>query len=135
MSTTTAQVRDGLVARLQLIPELAAERTWPGQINPPTAIVRITGIDYAESFDQMNLYHAEIVLAVRVAQLATGFEDLDLYVDPTGERAISFIVEGDQALGGVAEIVNVLRMHDYGDLMLGGATYLGAIFDVDIYAT
>lgn len=137
MTATTHEIRDGLRDALERISEdLGVERTFPGQLsNTATAIVRIVGIDYAEAFDGLNLFHCEITLAVRFADLPSAHDDLDLYVDPDGPRSINYAVQLDQTLGGVCEIVNCLRMHDYGDLMIGGATYLGAIFDVDVYAT
>lgn len=133
--TTTSQVRDGLRDAIERISDLSADRTWPGQINPPAALIRVTGIDYAEAFDGLNIFHVEIVLAVRFADLASSHDELDEYVDPAGDRSISTAAEADQSMGGISEIVNVLRMHDYGDLLIGEAKYLGAIFDVDVYAT
>lgn len=135
MSTTTSEVRDGLKAAIERIADLPAERTWPGQVNPPVALIRVIGIDYAESFDSMSVFHCEVTVVVRFADLESGHDDLDEYVDPHGERSIAANVELDQTLGGRAEIVNVLRMHDFGDLKIADAVYLGAIFDVDVYAT
>lgn len=135
MSATLGQVRLALQAALERINGLTAHATWPGQINPPVALIRPTGIEYSQSFDSLSTFSMEVVLAVRNADLQSGQDDLDLYCDPDGPSSVQAVIEGDQTLGGISEMVNVLRMHDYGVLDISGTSYMGAIFDVEIWAS
>jgi len=136
VTATVGQLRDALRDALERnIPGLAAHDLWPGQISPPAALVRPVGILYSQAFDTLSILNFEVVLAVRQSSLRASQDALDLYVSPAGEQSIQQAVESDQSLGGLSEIVNVLRMHSYGDIAIGNVAYLGAIFDVEIHAS
>lgn len=129
---TLSEIRDALQGYLEEIEGLHAYDTWPGTINPPAALVRPTTIDYSESFTGNNTYAFEIVLAVRMTNLRSSQNELDLYLSAEGPRSIRAHMDAGQSLGGAVNTVNVLRMHDYGELDINGAHFLGAILDVEI---
>lgn len=135
MAASISQLRLALQAALEQIDDLPAHDIWPGQVTPPAALVRPTSISYAEAFDGLTQYFFEVVLVVRNTNLRSGQEQLDEYVSPSGDRSVQTAVELDQTLGGISDIVNVARAHDYGELFVGEAKYLGVIFDVEIWAS
>jgi hypothetical protein len=136
VTATVGQLRDAIRDAVERnIPGLSAFDTWPGQINPPAALVRPVGIVYSQAFDSLSILNFEVVLVVRQANLRASQDALDLYISPAGPQSIQAAIESDQTLGGLSEIVNVLRMHSYGDLAIANAIYLGAIFDLEVHAS
>jgi hypothetical protein len=134
VSASVGQIRKAIQTALEQIDGLSAYATWPGNVVPPAAMVRPMTIEYAEAFDSLTVFTFEIVVLVRYANLRAGQDALDEYVSPFGARSIQQAVENDQSLGGLTDIVNCARMHDYGEIALGKTPYLGAMFDVIIHA-
>lgn len=132
MTASLSRVRQALQMALEQIDGLRAHDIWPSTIVPPAAMVRPTSIDYAESFDQATTFHFEVVLAVRYANVRGAQSELDGYLDADGLTSVATAIEADQTLSGTSDLVNVLRAHSYGDLMVSGTGYLGVVFDVDV---
>lgn len=127
-------LQDALEGRLETLDGLHAHGIFPGSINTPAGMVRLAGIEYADSFDGLCQYHFEVVLAVRASNINARTVNLNEYMNPRGERSIQVVLESDPTLGGISEMVVVQRVHDVGIIDIGGAGYWGGIFDVDVTA-
>lgn len=127
-------LQNAIEDRLELIDQLNAHGIVPGNIITPAAMVRLVSIDYGDSFDGISQYRFEIVLAVRAVNVEARSVNLNEYLNTRGDRSIQIFVEGDATLGGISETVIVQRAHDIGMIDIAGASYWGAIFDVDVAA-
>lgn len=131
---SVAAVRQGLKERLEVIPGLNSYATVPGTIVTPCAWV-VPGspaIEFDETMgrgsDQFNF---AIVLAVsRTDKLAQ--EQLDPYLEGSGEFSVKAAIEGGGTLGGIADWVRVSSVSSYGEIEVNGIPYLGARFNVEV---
>ncbi len=129
-----AAVRRGLKERLEVIPDLDSYATVPSTIVTPCAWVApgSPAIEFDETMgrgcDQFNF---AIVLAVsRTDELAQ--ENLDPYLEGTGQYSVKAAIEGDGTLGGVADWTRVSSVSSYGEIAVNGIHYLGARFNVEV---
>ena len=130
-----ALLRAGIAANLRNnIPGLRVSDRIPDQFNPPNAIVSLNSVNYYQTFQRgMTEYNFVIsVVAGRVAERRAQ-ETLDAYVS-AGTATIKDAVEKDRTLGGAAFDVRVSEMTNIGAVSLGEVIYLGADFNVQVYA-
>ncbi len=128
-------LRAGIAANLKNnIPGLRVSDSIPDQFNPPNAIVSLNSVNYDQTFQRgMSEYNFVIsVITGRVAERRAQ-ETLDTYISP-GTATIKAAVESDKTLGGAAFDVRVSEMTNIGAVSLGEVIYLGADFNVQVYA-
>jgi hypothetical protein len=131
-----ALIRSGIATNLRNgVPGLRVSETIPDQPNPPHAVVSLSSVNYDQTFQRgMSEYNFTItVLAGRVAERRSQ-QTLDSYIS-AGSATIKNAVESDKTLGGAAFDVRVSEMSNIGAVNLGEVIYLGADFNVQVYAT
>lgn len=130
-----AQIRDGLVTRLQTITGLTAYDHVPGQVNAPAATVsrRLTRFDsvMARGADDFE-YVVRILVSTADPKLAQ--EAMSLYLAGSGGASIKAAIEGDQTLGGVANFARVSEASEEGITSVGEVDYLAVDFTVEVCA-
>jgi hypothetical protein len=134
---TLAQLRDGLVDRLETIGSLkGVYPESPGQVETPGAIVRLgsPAITYARTMDGSHDYSFSILLLVSVAQGSPAQSLLDGYLDPSGPDSVYAAVDADPDLGGVCDVATVTSVTNAGLVDWAGAQYLGAELSCTVLA-
>ncbi len=129
-------IRTGLKTRLATITGLKAHDVWPDTVNCPAALVRPTSWDYRQSIGDNNRITFEVVVLAASLQngLARAQEQLDPFLDDVGKSSIKAALEGDKTLSSSATTLNVVRATDYGSLVVGDIEYMGARFEVEVWA-
>lgn len=127
-----SDLRAGLQANLQTIPNLRVYATLPDNVNPPSALITLDKIQYQQqNNNSMCIYTFKVTIVLgRVAERVAQ-QNLDVLVAPTGVKAA---IESDRTLGGYAYEVNIQEMSQYGAVNVGGIDYLSAEFSVLVYA-
>jgi hypothetical protein len=129
------KLRDGIGANLRNnIAGLRVSNTIPDQPNPPQAVVSLSSVSYDQTFQRgMTEYNFVIsVIAGRVSERRAQ-QTLDALIS-AGSATIKDAVEKDKSLGGEAFDVRVSEMTNIGAVSLGEVIYLGADFNVQVYA-
>jgi hypothetical protein len=134
VTTSVADLRDGLATNLRTVSGLRVTAEVPDSPNPPQAIVQLRSVDYDGSFQRgMTTYNFVItVLVGRVAEREAQ-RRLDAYVS-NGASSIKLAVEKDKTLNGKAFDVRVSEMTNIGAVLLGETTYLSADFTATVFA-
>jgi hypothetical protein len=129
------KLRDGIGTNLRNnIPGLRVSNTIPDQPNPPQAVIALNSVSYDQTFQRgMAEYNFVIsVIAGRVSERRAQ-QTLDSFIS-FGSATIKDAVEKDKTLGGEAFDVRVSEMTNIGAVSLGEVIYLGADFNVQVYA-
>lgn len=129
-----ASLRDGLKTRLATISGLRAHDTWPGNMNPPAAMVRPVAWRWHTMDASSKVWSFEIVVAVQVGSLSVSQDKLDAYASDEGASSVEVALLADGTLGGVADDILSVAMRDYGVIEIGGVEYLGCVFDLEVIA-
>lgn len=127
-----SDLRAGLVANIQTIPNLRVYATLPDIVNPPACLVSLEKISYTQqNRNTMSEYLFKVTVVLgRVVERAAQ-EALDVLVAPDG---IKDAIESDRSLGGFAFEVYVPELSAYGAVSINGIDYLSAEFSVQVYA-
>lgn len=135
MSTSIAQIRNGIATNLGTISGLRTNPTIPDNVNPPYAIIGLDSVDYHKAFSGgLSTYNFTVTVVVGRASERTSQNSLDEYCAPVGARSVKVAVESDRTLGGVAYDTIVTGMRNYGSITLSENTYLAAEFDLTVQA-
>jgi hypothetical protein len=134
-------IRAALKTALDNVTGLTAYTYWPAGCSELPAAMPVPGpTTYGETFDDQGSVNFEVHLLAAWAE--SGFETgqalLDAFLDDVGASSVRAALEADITLGGVAEDVRVIRVHDYhfGHRMFpGGPPAWGVVFDVAVMAT
>ncbi len=133
---TNAQLRAGLLTRLQTIAGLRAHAKWPGNIEPPAALVRRLRTQQHTTFSGNGSVTFEITVAVsKAGDLDRAQTALDEYTSLSGDRSIVAALEGDMTLGGVAEYLLIGEWGEDEDLGHGNKEFLSASLPVEVHTT
>jgi len=129
-----ASVRAGLKTRLATISGLRCYETIPDNFAAPAAIVGMPSsivFDYvaARAADRMTY---PIRLLVAKATDRSAQERLEQYLDGSGALSVKAAIEGDTTLGGAANLTRVLSAQGLGVYDMGGVSYLGCDFTVEV---
>lgn len=127
-----SDLRAGLVANLQTIPDIRVYATLPDVVNPPSALITLDKIQYQQqNNNSMSIYTFKVTIVLgRVAERVAQ-QNLDVLVAPDGVKSA---IESDRTLGGFAYEVNIQEMSAYGAVSINGIDYLSAEFSVLVYA-
>ena len=131
-----ADIRNGLKTRLETITGLRAYATIPDQFAPPAAIVGMpTMVTYNKVFGgATHTLSYPVRILVGKATDRSAQERMEAYIDSTGSSSIRAAIEGDTSLGGAANVVRVLSAQGLGVYDMGGVSYLGCDFTVEVVA-
>lgn len=132
--TLIASLRDGLKARLATISGLRAHDTWPGQVNPPAALVRPVSWAWETMDSTTKRYQLEVIVVVQIGNLGSAQDKLDAYASDEGTASVEAALLVDGTLGGVADDILQVGMRDYGTVEVNGVEYLGFVLDVALIA-
>jgi hypothetical protein len=129
-----ASVRAGLKTRLATISGLRCYETIPDQFSPPAAIVGmptsiVFDFVYQRAADRMT-YPIRILVGKATDRSAQ--ERLEKYLDGSGALSVKAAIEGDPSLGGAANVTRVLSAQGLGVYDMGGVSYLGCDFTVEV---
>jgi hypothetical protein len=134
---TIAQLRAGLVTRLETIAGLNTYSAEPGQITPPAAVVVTPTIEYHASFNSsggLKRYQFRVIVLVAQGLLDEAAHTLDTYADPGSATSIRNAIEGDPTLGGVADSLIVNTFRPLEDTEVAALQYWGGEFQITVYA-
>jgi hypothetical protein len=135
-------LREGLAVRLRTIPVLSVYVEVPDTPTVPAAII-YPGFegDPAIRFDSTMARGSDdflftVTVLVQMADDLAAQEELDAYLDGTGDRSMKAAIEADPTLGGLASFAHVREARNYGARgeHNGGMRHLGVDFGIEITA-
>ena len=134
-----AAIRDGLAARLETISTfVVVHSTVPGRVVAPAAVV-VPGRPIAVYHDSMvgsggslTVYNFEVVCCVQSIAEEFAQDTLDGLISGTG--SVQAAIEADPTLGGAATTCQVRQAVDYGTVAFADTEFIGARFEVQVYA-
>lgn len=131
-----ANIRAGLKTRLATISGLRCYETVPDQFSPPAAIVGMpTSIQFDFVFGRAaDRLTYPVRLLVAKATDRSAQERLEQYLDGSGALSVKTAIEADPSLGGAANVTRVLSAQGLGVYDMGGVSYLGCDFTVEVIA-
>ena len=134
-------IKTGIKTRLDTLSGLIATfDTVPDTIYPPVAVVVPRGPEVEYNVSMGNSAHNSMLQRFNfdVLILAGRFNSeysqdaLDAFVSGTG--SVYNAIAGDRQLGGTVSDSRITRMLDYGQIVLGEGEFLGARFELEVYA-
>lgn len=129
-----AAIRAALAAAVDVIPGVQVFGYVPPQIVPPTFAAGEVEISYDQTFGGLEELLVKGRLYVSRADDMAGQALLDTFLSHTGASSIKAAIEADKTLGGTARTLRVERLHGYGMWSVAANEYLGAQFDVRVWA-
>lgn len=128
-------IQTGLATAAATISGLRTFSTLPGAINPPTFAPVELDLSYDQTFSGLTQTLFTCGLYVSAGDDPTGRVALAGYLAPTGTGSVKAALESDKTLGGVSKTLVVERVRGaYRLYNIGGTDYLGATFDVRVWA-
>lgn len=131
-------IRDQLKVRLETVSTFKAVfDTVPDRVTVPCAIVR-PGSPVAEYHQSMNgaglgLFRFEILALAQRWEPNAGQDVVDGLM--SGASSVEAAIRGDETLGGEAATTQVTSCTGYGNVQVADSQYVGAVFNVEVYAT
>ncbi len=136
-----AAIKDGIQTRLETLSGLIVVfDTVPDRLVPPAAVV-IPGsppVEYNISMgastnaSQLQRFNFEILVLAQRFYAETAQDKLDGYV--SGSTSVYNAIAGDTTLGGTASDARVIRVADYGQIVVGEGEFMGMRLDLEVYA-
>lgn len=129
---TNEDIRDGIAARLQTIPDLQVYPRPPGSVVVPAAVVRRRSTTFDVSMDGLvdTGWGVTVLVSFANTDVATG--ELDQYLDPSGASSIKAAIDSDPTLGGVVDYARVANAEGDRVLNYAGTDYLSVEFVIEI---
>jgi hypothetical protein len=134
--TGIAALIDGIAARLETISGLRVADHPPGQVAPPSASIRVEGVNYSTSA-RGGSYDVSLVVLLLVASVVdrAAYDALYAYLDPDGATSVYAAVEGDPYLGDICDGAQVTSVRNVGQVNVSAdntTSYLGAELVVEL---
>ncbi len=111
--------------------------TMPDRVTVPCAIVRPGSpvADYHEAMGGQGVsrFNFEVLTLAQRWEPNAGQDVLDSFI--TGSDSVETAIRGDTTLGGEASTSQVTSCTAYGNVNVADSQYVGAIFNVEVYAT
>jgi hypothetical protein len=126
---TIPQVRDAIAAAITTIPGLRVSSGWPGQVNPPQAVVHRKQTDRNVEFDGGNQTTFVVSVYLPSTDLATAQSTMDALLAEDGNSVVALIT-ADTSLGGVVNWCTIPMIDEEGLVDLLGVTYYSAAISV-----
>jgi hypothetical protein len=137
-----AAIKDGIQTRLETLSGLIVVfDNVPDRLVPPAAVV-IPGsppADYNVSMgastnaSQLQRFNFDVLILAQRFYAETAQDKLDSFV--SGTASVYNAIAGDTTLGGSAADARITRLSDYGQIVLGEGEFMGARFELEVYAT
>lgn len=128
-------IQQGLANAADNITGLMAFPSLPDSIEPPVFAPIELEIEYHQSFGGLTQILFTCGVYVSRGDSTTGRAALVGYLAPSGSGSILAALEADKTLGGAAGTLVVERVRGaYRLYTIGGTDYLGANFDVRVWA-
>jgi hypothetical protein len=135
----------GLKVRIQTIDELAAfvYDKLPDRVQFPAVVIMpapgMGSIRYNQSLGAHSLgtpgitwtFHVRIFVSDTIS--AEAYDRIASYVEPDGPTSVKWAIEDDPDLDGVCDDLNVPEGGNIGMFDIGGVSYLGVEFLVEVY--
>ena len=127
---TIAAMVSGLATRVSTIPSIGnrAFAYQPEQINPPTAICAVVGVEYDEDFSGIYSVDLGVLVIVSRADARSGQTALYDYLESTGTSSVRAAVDTEPTLSSSAADCRVLSAGSPQVITVGGQEYLGVEF-------
>ena len=136
-----AAIKDGIQTRLETLSGLIVVfDTVPDRLVPPAAVI-IPGappVEYNVSMgastnaSQLQRFNFEILVLAQRFYAETAQDTLDGYV--SGSASVYNAIAGDTTLGGTASDARIIRVADYGQIVVGEVEFMGMRLDLEVYA-
>ena len=131
-------IRDQIKVRLETVSTFAVVfDTMPDRVTVPCAIVRPGSpvADYHEAMagQGVSRFNFEVLTLAQRWEPNAGQDVLDSFI--TGSDSVETEIGGDTTLGGEASTSQVTSCTAYGNVNVADSQYVGAIFNVEVYAT
>lgn len=130
-----AAIKAGLGTRLDAATNISVVyNNAPELIVTPCAIVLPgdTPAEYHQAMQGLTKFEFKVVVMVQRFESSANLSRLDEYV--SGNQSIDTLIAADRTLGGAASDAYVVRCNTLGTMGTADDTYLGAEFDVEVYA-
>lgn len=133
---TIAQLRTGILTRLQAISGLRSVPHSPDRVSVPAAAVELTSIEFGATYgvNAVDVHQFTIRVYASRADDKSGQDRLDTFINPAGATSVKQALDTDQTLGGLAQTLRVTGVDNYGVYEVGTTPYYGAEFAVTVWA-
>ena len=133
-----AAIRDQLKVRLQTVSAFVAVfDTLPDRVTVPCSIVRpgspVASYHQGMSGQGLTQFNFEVLALAQRWEPNAGQDVLDGFI--SGSAGVEAAIRGDTTLGGEAQTSQVTSCTAYGNVNVADSQYVGAIFNVEVYAT
>ena len=134
-------IKTGIKTRLDTLSGLVATfDTVPDTVYPPVAVVvpRSPEVEYNVSMgnsahnSMLQRFNFDVLILAGHFNSEYSQDALDAFVSGTG--SVYNAIAGDRQLGGTVSDSRITRMLDYGQIVLGEGEFLGARFELEVYA-
>lgn len=135
MALNVNAVMDALGTRLATIPGLRVFDYTPDSVAPPSAMVGLpTDLEY-DATKGRGIDRCVVPVMVVIGRVSerTSRDVMSLFLAGTGDSSVKTAIELDSDLGGAAQSVRVTGARSE-RVTFGAVEYLGATFDVEVYA-
>lgn len=102
----------------------------PEQINPPTAICAVTGVNYGEDMSGEFSVDLGVIVLVSRADARTAQQTVYDYLDNTGSKSIADTINTYPTLGGVVTDCDTVSAGGPSLFTIGGQDYIGVEFNL-----
>ena len=131
-------ISDQIAVRLRTVSAFTVVfDTTPDRVTVPCAIVRPGSpvADYHEAMGGQGLtrFNFEVLALAQRWEPNAGQDVLDGFI--SGSAGVEAAIRGDTTLGGEAQTSQVTSCTAYGNVNVADSQYVGAIFNVEVYAT
>jgi hypothetical protein len=130
-----AAIKAGLGTVLEAAPNISVVYTnAPELIVTPAAIVLPgdTPAEYHQAMQGLTKFDFKVVVMVQRFESSSNLSRLDEYI--SGPNSIDALIKADRTLDGSVSDAYVVRCNTLGTMGTGDDTYLGAEFDIEVYA-
>ncbi len=134
-------IKTGIKTRLDTLSGLIATfDTVPDTVYPPVAVVvpRSPEVEYNVSMgnsahnSMLQRFNFDVLILAGRFNSEHSQDALDAFVSGTG--SVYNAIAADRQLGGTVSDCRITRMLDYGQIVLGEGEFLGARFELEVYA-
>ena len=132
-------LRTGLADRLKTISGLEVYERWPGQLNPPCAVVDLVAAEPEQTMGRGDLTRWDFEIDI-LYPLAGGWENaqdqMDVLLATSSTGGVYGAIHGDRTLGAIAHSTFVKGYRDYGRRVIDeNIELLGATIAAEVWAS
>ncbi len=127
------QVFAGIGERLRTIPALKVHETWPDEITPPAAAIRLGGVTF-DTTQSRGSDDLVVIVHLFTSRTMTTAGQAKLYgfMKGSGESSVKAAIEGDPTLNDTVMYTDVTEIREPGFAQFGEILYYGAEFVLNV---